>query len=619
MVPPVSNKVANLPATTNTPNPPFAYEAKKKDFSDYHKYGGLAREGVSCTICHQITGPGTTPEGQAAMKQFLLQAEKNKWMPANDKIWSNSFIYFLGDNTTGQFERNPANILNGPFADNAITPVPMKHSLGITPKFNSFTANSDMCGSCHSINLPNIGMTAAEYPVLTALEKNPVLKPYQHSIEQATYLEWLNSKFGPGEFGLTAKNNKSFKSCQDCHMPNSFATLDGSIKIKNVVSQIASIQDSTYPEAENSARPKDITVPLRRDFKRHELVGLNAFLIEMANQFPDIVGAQTTDYETSATTGPKQAIDNMLLSAQRGDVVTVAPLKPIVQGGNLTTEVALTNQTGHRFPSGVSFRRAFIEFAVLDKDGKVLWISGDTDAVGVVTNGRNGPRLDTEFLEHRTGTNKLADYQPHYRVITRQDQVQIYEELIADANNDFTTSFVHRVTHVKDNRLLPQGWVPSFKFAQAADKTGKDPKQGKLLLEFMQATDPEGPSVIGGPPLFGDRIVIPNNGDSAQTTYTADPNFVDTNIGSDSLVYRIPLADIKGTPATVRATVYSQSFMPFWFHQRFKLAAEAKAAGLNTPETDRLFYMASRLKLEGTQLANWKLPLVSTSAPVLPK
>jgi hypothetical protein len=93
-------------------------------------------------------------------------------------------------------------VVNGPFDD--IAQYPMENALGITPKFDSVTASSKMCGNCHTINLPNIGQYPAWFTpqdssqVLKRIEKNPAFKSYNHSIEQATYLEWLNSDFGPG-------------------------------------------------------------------------------------------------------------------------------------------------------------------------------------------------------------------------------------------------------------------------------------------------------------------------------------------------------------------------------------------------------------------------------------
>src|SRR5260370_17769322 len=48
--------------------------------------------------------------------------------------------------------------------------------------------------------------------------------------------------------------------------------------------------------------------------------------------------------------------------------------------GTLTTDVTVENETGHRMPSGVGFRRAFLKFTVSSKStGKELWSAGTTD------------------------------------------------------------------------------------------------------------------------------------------------------------------------------------------------------------------------------------------------
>lgn len=100
-------------------------------------------------------------------------------------------------------------------------------------------------------------------------------------------------------------------------------------------------------------------------------------------------------------------------------------------------------------------------------------------AVGVIVDG-NGMPLCTEFLRQ---PDELPDpackkkgiplYQQHHDVITAQDQVQIYEELVLDAHNRFTTSFIHRNAHPKDNRLLPFGFIDPVVVSGAARGAGE--------------------------------------------------------------------------------------------------------------------------------------------------
>ena len=65
--------------------------------------------------------------------------------------------------------------------------------------------------------------------------------------------------------------------------------------------------------------------------------------------------------------------------------------------GQLQADVQVQNLAGHNFPSGVSFRRAFLNFQVLDAGGNVLWASGNTNSDGVIVDSSGNP-LATEFF-----------------------------------------------------------------------------------------------------------------------------------------------------------------------------------------------------------------------------
>ncbi len=104
-------------------------------------------------------------------------------------------------------------------------------------------------------------------------------------------------------------------------------------------------------------------------------------------------------------------------------------------------DVTVTNKAGHRFPSGVGFRRAFIEFDVIDPatidratgQPKIVWSSGATNDEGFIVD-KDGNILETEYIG--TSRNKKGPFQPHFygtqtpHIITSSKQVQIYEELI---------------------------------------------------------------------------------------------------------------------------------------------------------------------------------------------
>ncbi|MCW8997530.1 MAG: hypothetical protein OQK04_02280, partial [Kangiellaceae bacterium] len=437
---------------------------------------------------------------------------------------------------------------------------PMQHALDLTPEKSEFMQNSQLCGTCHTINLPNIGAEKAEYPVLNQAETNPAFKEYNHSIEQATFLEWQNSTFASEE---------NFQSCQDCHMKSSFETLDGKIKIDNLVSQIATIEDSFYPDADHSLPNDETNVPLVPGYKRHTHVGLNGFLLEMFKQFDSILGVPKTSYMTSAShQGVDLALESMAIQAAKETVdVDVKVLS--FANNRVKSRVTIKNKTGHRFPSGVAFRRGFIELLIKDGD-EVIWGSGQTNEAGVIVDNRGMP-LVTEFLPSKD------QYQKHHQVINSDKQVQIYEELVQDKDFNFTTSFIHRVHHIKDNRLLPKGWRESSFFKP----------QGEVIYQFMQATDPEH---VGDDPDYRD----------------VGPDFK----GQDQIIYDVKLpAGYAGDNLTVQATIYFQAVPPYWFKQRFSLAPKGEA-------TQRLFYLASHLNLDDTPMKNWKFKLTSDSKKV---
>lgn len=511
------------------------------------KYGGLARDGISCTMCHHIA-EGKTPPGQS------------------------SIAHFLENNTTGQFEMTPPTVLHGPFTDATVSTLPMENALGITPKYSAYVKDSRLCGSCHSINLPNVDdpLRPGEKPtVLDQAEKNPVFKPFKHSIEQATYLEWLNSAY-QNEFQPAGAKAQS---CQDCHMSTSYVNPGLNLNVNPIQQPIAIIEDDTFPAADERAPADKIRVRFRTEgYVRHELLGLNIPLLEIFNQFNDILGVRKSDYMSGSTTGLPDTIQNAVQQA-REETVALDVSKPVIKNGKLNASITVTNLTGHRFPSGVGFRRAWVEFTVIEtKDGRerAVWTSGATNDLGMIVDG-NGQVLPSEFFaEYREGNKTLQYYQPHYQTITSQGQVQIYEELVQDAKGKFTTSFIHRDHELKDNRLLPDGWT----------RTGPS---AEVPFAYVEATFPKGGAAT-------------------------DPQYLNGS-GTDVVNYEVMLPmGVDPANVSVQAAVYYQSIPPSFLNMRFTGAPDG-------PATRRLYYLTSNLVTKGTPIENWKLRLVTKRSP----
>jgi hypothetical protein len=477
------------------------------------KYGGLSRDGISCMVCHRMAEP------------------KNA-----------SLANFLENKINGDFDLTPPDHLNGPFKDEVITTYPMDTALGVKPKYDSYIQSSQMCGSCHTIRLP----------VLDSPD------PAKTSVEQATYPEWLNSQFR-NEYGSVGATPKT---CQECHMPTSYTNAADNVGVPRIQTRMAIVQDLTLPATEHLATPDQLNVRFRNEgFRRHEFLGTNGFLLQMFLQpvnkegNNESLGVRMKDYMSGFTTDLENAVDNVVQQAQYG-TATVAVTRFEVSGGNLIAEVTVSNRAGHRYPSGVGFRRAFIEFQAL-VNGKPFFTSGTTNDKGEIID-FNGRVLPTESFAG-------GKYQPHFNranPIRTSDQVQIYEELVQDVNHQFTTSFTRRDFDIKDNRLLPAGW------------SLHGPADLKIPEPFLHATLPVGEALK-------DPVYLAGRGESI-------------------VRYEIPLpSNAKASDVSVQASLYSQTIPPYFLADRYQTATQA---------TVRLRHLATSLgTLQDTDFANWKL------------
>lgn len=72
----------------------------------------------------------------------------------------------------------------------------------------------------------------------------------------------------------------------------------------------------------------------------------------------------------------------------------------------------------------------------------------------------------------------------------------------------------------------------------------------------------------------------------------------------------MPLAELGGEPAEIRATLYYQAIPPFFLQDRF-----CTAKGL---DTKRLYYLAGKLDTGGSPIQDWKLKVGQTVKATVP-
>ncbi len=223
-----------------------------------------------------------------------------------------------------------------------------------------------------------------------------------HFVEQATYHEWLNSIYGGNDLALR-------RECQSCHMP----------KI-NAEAKISSGYAWLLP---------------RGPITSHYMMGSNTFMLEMFKNNIELLGLSATEAQFDSSIA-------YTLDMLQNQSVLLHVDEAGYLDDTLSFTVKLENLAGHKFPSGYPSRRAYIEFIATNDEGETLFHSGALDA-------------DYEVVGHD------ENYEPHYDVITQEDQVQIYELVFGDTNGDVSTVLLRGAAPIKDNRLTPVGFTTS--------------------------------------------------------------------------------------------------------------------------------------------------------------
>jgi hypothetical protein len=216
--------------------------------------------------------------------------------------------------------------------------------------------------------------------------------------EQMNYQEWQHSAF-PAER----------RSCQSCHMPRA----KGPVRLSSVLGDE------------------------RETLARHGFVGGNAHMLRILNRYRGQLGVTALPQELEATA----AATVRQLQQETADV-SVSP--PRLDSGTLKFEVDVRNLTGHKFPTGYPSRRTWLHVVVSNERGERVFESG-------------APR-DDGAVDGNDADAAAGSFEPHYELITRAGQVQIYEPILGDRYGTPTTGLLTATQYLKDNRLLPRGF-----------------------------------------------------------------------------------------------------------------------------------------------------------------
>ena len=257
--------------------------------------------------------------------------------------------------------------------------------------------------------------------------------------EQVPYLEWKHSAF------------KDRQSCQSCHMP----VVEGLVPVSSVLG-----------------------VP-REDVSRHVFRGGNLLMPRIFNVHREELAVQALPQELETTT--RQTVENLTGAAGRIEIEDVDLIDDSVR-----VELAITNLAGHKLPSAYPSRRVWIHLTVKDDQGDVVFESGRFNPNG--------------SIEGNDNDRDAGQIEPHYEKITRPDQVQIYEPILADPSGEVTTVLLSAISYPKDNRLLPEGFekttAEDFVAVRGSAAGDQDFVGGSDRIVYEIGVDGEGPFSI---------------------------------------------------------------------------------------------------------------------------
>jgi hypothetical protein len=342
---------------------------------------------------------------------------------------------------------------------------------GGTDSLDSLSADGVSCTLCHQVKEDRFGDRSSfnggfAIDTVTSTDRRPIFGPYVVDRGHATVMH-SSSSFVPTE----SEHIRKSEMCATCHtlLTN---TLDSAGKqIGQLPEQVPFLEwrHSVYRERQSCqschmglvVAPEDrvpisaVQGPPRPDVRRHWFPGGNFFVLGMLNRYREELAVEALPPELDVA-----ARETRQLLAQAATVgVKVQP----DEAGRVVVDVTVTNLTGHKLPTAYPSRRAWLHVLMRDGTGATVFESGALTPDGKIVGNDND--------DDRTR------YEPHYREITRRDQVQIYESIMVDQHGLVTTALLSGLRYVKDNRILPRGF----------DKTTADPD---VAVHGDAASDP---------------------------------------------------------------------------------------------------------------------------------
>jgi hypothetical protein len=296
------------------------------------------RESVQCHFCHRMIAPttvGINPYPDDPL--YNIGPGTNPSTYSLDQIYLSSLPFIPGANGNGMYVCDDIDRRRGPYYDPQAN-----HEVPYSP----FHPDAALCGTCHDVSNPvyeavkDAGGNYLGYVPGDFDQPASDFSPYSMFPIERTYSEWLVSEYNT-PLGVDSSwfgGNKPFVStCQDCHM-----------------------KDVTGKGCNKSY------APIRNDLPLHDLTGGNTFIPALLESL------YPAEVNTVALMSGIARAQDMLQHASTMNLTVVQMSKEVM--------VKITNETGHKLPSGYpEGRRIWINIKAFNSITSETYESGHYD------------------------------------------------------------------------------------------------------------------------------------------------------------------------------------------------------------------------------------------------
>lgn len=227
--------------------------------------------------------------------------------------------------------------------------------------------------------------------------------------EQMPYYEWLNSSYPEEEI-----------SCQKCHMPR----VNEEMKISSLPGNLANKRKPVF---------------------EHHFVGGNTIISQlMKDNYTELgINSGVSNLDTTFYYALENLKENLIEIRSNVDY----------KDNEVRVNVILKNKSGHKLPTGFPSRRMWVHFYAINEYGDTLFESGKYDSQG---------NIYTQ-----------SGFELHHDTISNEENVQIYEAVLGNTQNEETTILLEASQYLKDNRIPPVGFVNGQPYDSLIAITGK--------------------------------------------------------------------------------------------------------------------------------------------------